>query len=136
MQQLKRNCLEQFWSYLIGSKLIVYTDHATIKYLLTKSYSKSRLIRWILLLQEFDLEIKDKKGYEKLVVDHLSRFVNDEVTVKETKVLEKFPGEKFFAIQERPWFANMENFKVAEVVLEDFNWCQRKKFFKDAKYYV
>lgn len=136
MQQLKRNCLEQFWSYLIGSKLIVYTDHATIKYLLTKSDSKSRLIRWILLLQEFDLEIKDKKGYEKLVVDHLSRFVNDEVTVKETKVLEKFPGEKFFAIQERPWFANMENFKVAEVVLEDFNWCQRKKFFKDAKYYV
>lgn len=54
--------LEKFRSYLIGSKVIVYSDHAAIRYLLTKKDAKPRLIRWILLLQEFNLEILDKKG--------------------------------------------------------------------------
>lgn len=72
--------LEKFRSYLIGSKVIVYTNHVSIKYLLTKPNSKQRLIRWILLLQEFDLEIRVKKDSENLVVDHLSRLVNVKVT--------------------------------------------------------
>ena len=65
--------MDKFRSYLVGAKVIVYTDHAALKYLLTKKDAKPRLIRWILLLQEFDLEIRDKKGADNCVADHLSR---------------------------------------------------------------
>jgi hypothetical protein len=64
---------EKFRSYIVNSKVIVCTDHATIKYLLAKKEGKPCLIRWILLLQEFDVEICDKKGAENVVADHLSR---------------------------------------------------------------
>jgi hypothetical protein len=53
---------EKFRSYIVNSKVIVYTDHSAIKYLLSKKDAKPCLIRWILLLQEFDMEIRDRKG--------------------------------------------------------------------------
>ena len=92
--------------------MIVFTNHATIKYLLTKADSKPRLIRWILLLQEFDLVIKDKKGSENLVADHLSRLVNEEVTHKELEVRDEFPDELLLVVNERPWFADLANYKA------------------------
>lgn len=72
--------LEKFRLYLIGSKVIIYTDHTTLKYIFNKSDSKPRLLRWVLLFQELNMEIKDKKGVENVVADHLSTLENDEVT--------------------------------------------------------
>ncbi|RVW86166.1 Retrovirus-related Pol polyprotein from transposon 17.6 [Vitis vinifera] len=75
--------LDKFRAYLVGSFIIVFTDHSALKYLLTKQDAKARLIRWILLLQEFDLQIRDKKGVENVVADHLSRSNNKEVCPEE-----------------------------------------------------
>ena len=65
--------LDKFRSYLVGSDIIIFTDHSSLKYMLTKKNAKARLIRWVLLLQEFNLQIRDKKGVENVVADHLSR---------------------------------------------------------------
>ena len=64
---------EKFKSYILGSHVIMHTDHATIKYLMARKYSKPRLIRWVVLFQEFVIKIKDEKGGDNVIVDHLSR---------------------------------------------------------------
>ncbi|GKD45512.1 reverse transcriptase domain-containing protein [Tanacetum coccineum] len=61
----------KFHQYLVLSKTIVFMDHFALRYLFTKQDAKPRLIRWILLLQEFNIEIHDKKGVENLAADHL-----------------------------------------------------------------
>lgn len=116
--------LEKIHTYLIGSKVVIYTDHATLKYLFTKGDSKMRLLRWILLLQEFDLKIKDKKRFENVVADHLSRLENNEVAMKEINITEEFPDEYLMTISERPWFADMANYKAIKTVPEEYNWQQ------------
>nr|GEY88422.1 reverse transcriptase domain-containing protein [Tanacetum cinerariifolium] len=67
---------EKFCSYLIMNKSIVYTDHSALKYLFAKKDTKARLLRWILLLQEFDFKVIDTRGAENYAVDHLSRLEN------------------------------------------------------------
>ncbi|KAF3634668.1 hypothetical protein FXO38_25027 [Capsicum annuum] len=64
---------EKFRAYLLGTKVMFHTDHAPLRYLMAKKDAKPRLIRWVLLLQGFDFEVKDNKGCENQVADHLSR---------------------------------------------------------------
>ena len=125
--------LEKFWPYILGSKIIIYTDHAALKYLLSKKEAKPWLIRWVLLLQEFDLEIKDKKGSENSVVDHLSRLhVPGGGDITDT-----FPDEYLLAISSHtPWYAHIMNFIVTGSILEHWNHYQKDKFFHDLKYFI
>ncbi|GKB59699.1 reverse transcriptase domain-containing protein, partial [Tanacetum coccineum] len=93
--------LEKFRPYLVLSKTIVYTDHSAIKYLMAKQDAKSRLLRWILLLQEFNLEIRDKKGAENVAADHLSRLENPHKNeLEKQNITESFPLESLGKVEE------------------------------------
>ncbi|XP_042437179.1 uncharacterized protein LOC122023158 [Zingiber officinale] len=83
--------LDKFRSYLLCSHVVVFSDHAALKYLLKKPDAKPRLIRWMLLLQEFDVEIRDRSGKENLVVDHLSRIKGD---LNHTAIVDYFRDEQ------------------------------------------
>ncbi|XP_062113938.1 uncharacterized protein LOC133824940 [Humulus lupulus] len=126
--------LEKFRSYLIGTKVIVYTHHAALRYLLAKKEAKPRLIRWILLLQEFYLEIKDKKGSENRVADHLSRLIRDEDNFP---IEEKFPDEQLLTMQEViPWYADIVNYLASKELPSDLTQAQRNKIKHDARHYI
>nr|GEV62757.1 reverse transcriptase domain-containing protein [Tanacetum cinerariifolium] len=85
---------ENFRSYLIKNKSIVYTDHSALKYLFAKKYAKARLLRWILLLQEFDFKVIDTRGAENYAADHLSRLENPYENIFDPKEInETFPLE-------------------------------------------
>ncbi|XP_048438976.1 uncharacterized protein LOC125476684, partial [Pyrus x bretschneideri] len=125
--------LDKFRSYLLGTKVVIFTDHAALKYLLTKKEAKPRLIRWMLLLQEFDIEIRDKKGVENVVADHLSRMVHEEVA----PISETFPDEQLMSIHvSEPWYADLVNFLVSKQVPNTLSKAQRDKLKKDARFYV
>ncbi|RDX81004.1 Retrovirus-related Pol polyprotein from transposon 17.6, partial [Mucuna pruriens] len=87
--------LDKFRAYLLGSKVIVFSDHAALKYRLKKLDAKSRLIRWMLLLQEFNLEIRDKKGDKNTVADHLSRIQG---RINLMPIRDDFPDEQLLQI--------------------------------------
>ncbi|GJZ52407.1 reverse transcriptase domain-containing protein [Tanacetum coccineum] len=93
---------EKFRSYLILNKSVVYTDHSALKYLFAKKYSKARLLRWVLLLKEFDFNVIDTKGAENLAADHLSRLENPYENVLDPKEInEKFPLETLHMVTSR-----------------------------------
>ena len=99
-----------------------------------KKEAKPRLIRWILLLSEFDLEIKDKRGTENHVADHLSCLVHveDELQLQETFSDKQF----FFTSVTLPWYANIVNYLVTNMLPLGLSKAQRDKIKSDAKYFV
>jgi hypothetical protein len=87
---------DKFRPYIVDSKVTIHTDHAAIRYLMSKKDAKPRLIRWVFLLQEFDLHIIDRKGAENPVADNLSRLEN--ISFDHIPVNDSFPNEQLASI--------------------------------------
>ena len=103
--------LEKFRSYIVGSPVTIFKDHAALKYLLSKQDTKPRLTRCILLCQEFNLTIKDKKGVENVVAYHLSQLVPESIS-HGLPIGDSFPDEQLFALVHCSWYANIVNYLV------------------------
>ncbi|GKA22391.1 reverse transcriptase domain-containing protein [Tanacetum coccineum] len=122
---------------VLGNKIIVYTDHSALNYLLAKQDAKTRLLCWILILQEFDVIICDKNGAENLAADHLSRLENPHQSeLKKKEITETFPLETlgmvtFHGDASIPWFADFANYHAGNFVVKGMSSQQKKKFFKD-----
>nr|GFB15530.1 reverse transcriptase domain-containing protein [Tanacetum cinerariifolium] len=130
----------KFRSYLIMNKSIVYTDHSALKYLFAKKDAKARLLRWILLLQEFDFKVIDTHGAENYAGDHLSRLENPyENTFDPKEINETFPLESLNKVAHKdpstPWFADLTNYHARNFIIKGMTSQQKKKFFKDAQHY-
>ncbi|CAN6579293.1 unnamed protein product [Malus baccata var. baccata] len=105
-----------------------------LKYLFTKKEAKPRLIRWMLLLQEFDIEIKDKRGSDNVVADHLSRLVREEEPIP---ISEMFPDEQLLSMEVSTlWYADLVNYLVSKQLPHTLNKSQRDKLKHDARFYV
>ena len=126
--------LEKFRSYIVGSPITIFTYHAALKYLLSKQDTKPRLTRWILLCQEFNLTIKDKKGVENVVGDHLSRLV-PESNSHGVPLGDSFPDEQLFSLVHCPWYADIVNYLVTGQIPTQWTSQQKNKFLEDIKKY-
>ena len=128
---------EKFRPYILGSHAIIHTDNVAIKYLMAKKEAKPRLIRWVLLLQEFDLEIKDKKCCDNVIADHLSRVEIPIVQEEEKEIEEHFPDEQLFQLSlQSPWYANIVNFLACGVMPLELSYQKRKKLRTDSRFYI
>ncbi|GJX99136.1 reverse transcriptase domain-containing protein [Tanacetum coccineum] len=133
--------VKKFRSYLIMNKSIVYMDHFALKYLFAKKDAKARLLRWVLLLQEFDFKVVDTKGAENLAADHLSRLENphkDMFSIQ--RKLKNFPLETLNMVTSRgdpstPWFTDYANYHAGNFIVKGMSTQQKNNFFKDVKHY-
>nr|GFA88976.1 reverse transcriptase domain-containing protein [Tanacetum cinerariifolium] len=132
---------KKFRSYLIMNKSIVHTDHSALKYLFAKKDAKARLLRWVLLLQEFDFKVLDTKGAENLAAHHLSRLENpyenvlDQKEINETFPLETLSMVTFRGDSSAPWFADFANYHAGNFIVRGITSQQKNKFFKKVKHY-
>ena len=126
--------LEKFRSYIVGSPITIFTDHEALKYLLSKQDTKPRLTRWILMCQEFNLTIKDKKRVENVVANHLSRLVS-ESSFHGIPIGDSFYDEQLFALVQCPWYADIVNYLVTGQIPPQWTSQQKRNFLEDIKKY-
>lgn len=106
--------LNKFRHYLGGYPTIVHTNHSTIKYLINKPTRNHWIVKWLLLLQEFDVTFVDKLGKENVVANFWGRL---QVQIGDQPIDDSFPNEHLFAISTfTPWFVDIVNFLVAGVL--------------------
>nr|GFB11066.1 putative nucleotidyltransferase, ribonuclease H [Tanacetum cinerariifolium] len=122
------------------NKSIVYTDHSALKYLFAKKDVKASLLRWILLLQEFDFKVIDTRGAKNYAADHLSCLENPYENVFDPKEInETFPLESLNKLAHKdpstPWFADLANYHAGNFIIKGMTSQQKQKFFKDARHY-
>nr|GEZ96580.1 hypothetical protein [Tanacetum cinerariifolium] len=115
---------KKFRSYLIMNKSIVYTDHSALKYLFAKKDAKARLLRWILLLQEFDFKVINTRGAENYAADHLSCLENPYENIFDPKEInETFPLESLNKVAHKdpstPWFADLANYHAGNFIINE-----------------
>jgi len=125
--------LEKFRPYLLGSKITIFTDHSALRYLMMKKDAKARLIRWKLLLQEFDLEIRDKKGVENIVTDHLPCISNS--PCNELPINYDFSDEKLLAVFRELWFTNIVNYLVTNQTPPHWSKNDVYRFLSEVRYF-
>nr|GEY25437.1 DNA-directed DNA polymerase [Tanacetum cinerariifolium] len=131
---------KNFRSYLIMNKSIVYTDHSALKYFFAKKDVKARLLRWILLFQEFDFKVIDTKGVENYAADHLSRLENSYENIFDPKEInETFPLESLNKVAHQDpstsWFVDFANYHAGKFIIKGMTTRQKQKFFKDVRHY-
>ncbi|XP_074283468.1 uncharacterized protein LOC141608017 [Silene latifolia] len=131
--------IEKFRQYLVGSKVVVYTDHTALRQLMVKKDAKPRLLRWVLLLQEFDLEIRDKVGAKNVVADHLSRLtVEDHGIVDMSGPIDEWlRQDALMKVRMKvPWFADLENYVVSGFIPNEIEAKETRKLKHDAKRFL
>ena len=124
---------DKFRAYIFGLKVMVFTDNAAFRNLLEKKDTKPRLIRCVLLSQEFDMTIRDKRGVENVVAVYLSRLEGTRDDLETSLIDEHFPNEQIMAIRDYiPWFADFVNYLACHVLPPHLTIQQCKKFLHDA----
>nr|GEU99639.1 reverse transcriptase domain-containing protein [Tanacetum cinerariifolium] len=132
---------DKFRLYLVLSKTIVFTYHSALKYLFAKQDAKPHIIRWILLLQEFDNEIKNKKGTKNVTADHLSQLENPHLEeLKDDDIDDNFPDETLMNVSSTEedkilWFADFANYLVGKILRKGLTYAHHCKFFLELKHY-
>ena len=128
---------ETFRPYILGSHVVIHTNHAAIKYLMEKKDAKPRLIRWVLLLQEFDIEIKDKKGSDNVIANHLSKLERNDGTEKGVEIAEIFLDEQLLMLSiQTPWYADIVNYLAYGIMSCEFSYQQNRKLRTDCRLYI
>ena len=128
---------EKFRHYILGSHVVIHTEHPAIKYLMEKKDAQPILIRWVLLLQEFDLEINDKKGSDNVIAYHLSRLERTAGTEKRVEIVEIFHDEQLLMLSvQTPWYADFVNYLSCGIMPCEFSYKQKRKLRTDYRLYI
>nr|GEW66381.1 reverse transcriptase domain-containing protein [Tanacetum cinerariifolium] len=136
-----QRCMLVIFHDMVEKTIIVHTDHSALKYLFAKKDAKVRLLRWVLLLQEFDFKVLDMKGAENLAADHLSQLENPYENVLDPKgINETFPLKTLSMVTFRgdssaPWFTDFANYHAGNFIVKGMTSQQKNKFFKYVKHY-